>query len=114
MTFEEIKPFKRDLKKLKKKLRSLPDDLEVLKKVLRVRPDARPPFSFEISGLGIETCVIKIRKMACRSLPGRGSNTGLRIVYAHFEDEERIVFVEIYFKGDKENEDRERILEYFE
>jgi hypothetical protein len=51
--------------------------------------------------------------MACRSLPGRGSNTGLRVVYAHFEEEERIVFVEIYFKGEKENEDRERILEFF-
>jgi hypothetical protein len=114
VTFKEIKPFKRDLKKLKKRFRSLPDDFTTLKKVLRVHPDARPPFSFEISGLGIETCVIKIRKMACRSLPGRGSNTGLRVVYAHFEEEERIVFIEIYFKGDKENEDRERILEFFE
>ncbi|CAN5204714.1 hypothetical protein BH23BAC3_BH23BAC3_36020 [soil metagenome] len=114
MTFEEIKPFKRDLKKLKKKFRTLKDDLRVLKKVLKIHPDARPPFSFEVSGLGLESCIIKVRKMACRSLPGRGSSTGLRVIYAHFEEENRIVFIEIYFKGDKENEDRERIMEYFE
>lgn len=114
MTFEEIKPFKKDLKKLRKRYRTLPDDLETLKKVLRVHPEARPPFSFEISGLGLESCIIKVRKMACRSLPGRGSNTGLRVVYAHFEEEERIVFIELYFKGDKENESRERILDFFE
>lgn len=114
MIFEEIKPFKRDLKKLSKKFRTLKDDLKVLKKVLKVHPEARPPFSFEIGGLGLESCIIKVRKMACRSLPGRGSNTGLRVVYSHFEEEERIVLIEIYFKGDKENEDRERILEHFE
>lgn len=114
MTFEEIKPFKKDLKKLGKRYRTLPDDLETLKKVLRVHPEARPPFSFEISGLGLESCIIKVRKMACRSLPGRGSNTGLRVVYAHFEEEDRIVFIELYFKGDKENENRERILEFFD
>ncbi|MDR8389939.1 hypothetical protein NC796_02235 [Aliifodinibius sp. S!AR15-10] len=113
MTFEELKPFKRDLKKLSKRYRTLRDDLEILKKVLRVSPEARPPFSFEIGGLGIESCVIKVKKMACRSLPGRGANTGLRVVYAHFEGDEKIVFVELYFKGEKQNEDRNRILEHF-
>ena len=113
MTFEEIKPFKRDLKKLSKRFRTLPEDLEVVKKVLHVHPEARPPFSYEIRGLGLDNCVIKIRRMACRSLPGKGSNTGLRLVYAWFEEEKRIVFIEIFFKGDKENEDRERIIEFF-
>lgn len=114
VTFEELKPFKRDLKKLAKRYKTLRDDFGILKKVLGVSPEARPPLSFEIDGLGLETCVIKVKKMACRSLPGRGANTGLRVVYAHFEENERIVFVEIYFKGDKQNEDRERILEHFE
>ena len=34
MTFEELAEFKKDLKKLLKKYRSLNDDLEVVKKVL--------------------------------------------------------------------------------
>lgn len=114
VTFEELKPFKRDLKKLSKRYRTLRDDLEILKKVLRVSPEARPPFSFEIGAIGIESCVIKVKKMACRSLPGRGANTGLRLVYAHFKEEERIVLVELYFKGDKKGENRERIFKYFE
>lgn len=49
MTFEELDEFKRDLKKLLKKYRTLRDDLEIVKKVLEVMPDERPPFSFRIS-----------------------------------------------------------------
>jgi len=113
MTFEELNEFKKDLKKLLRKYRSLNDDLEVVKKVLRAEPKERPPFSFRIDGLGIETCVIKVKKIACKSLKGRGVNTGLRLIYAHFEEEERIVFVELYHKNNKENEDRERILNNF-
>ena len=88
--------------------------MEVIKKVLTVYPGERPPFSYRISGLGIHTCVIKIKKIACKSLKGRGAESGLRIVYAYFEEEERIVFIELYFKGNKENEDRERIQRNFE
>ncbi len=113
MTFEELNEFRKDLKKLLKKYRSLNDDLKIVRKVLRVEPKERPPFSFRIDGLGIETCVIKVKKIACKSLKGRGVNTGLRLIYAHFEEEQRIVFVELYHKNNRENEDRERILNNF-
>ncbi len=113
MTFEELNEFRKDLKKLLKKYRSLNDDLKIVRKVLRVEPKERPPFSFRIDGLGIETCVIKAKKIACKSLKGRGVNTGLRLIYAHFEEEQRIVFVELYHKNNRENEDRERILNNF-
>ena len=105
--------FKKDLKKLLKKYRSLNEDLEVLMKDLNDEPGQSPPFSFRIDGLGIETCVIKVKKIACKSLKGRGVNTGLRLVYAYFEEEQRIVFVELYHKNNKDNEDRNRILNYF-
>ncbi len=113
MTFEELAEFKGDLKKLPKKYRTLKDDMKVVNKVLEIAPTERPPFSFRIDNLGIETCVIKVKKIACRSLKGRGVNSGLRLVYAHFESEERIVFIEIYHKNTKENEDRGRIKKYF-
>jgi hypothetical protein len=51
--------------------------------------------------------------MACKALKGRGVNSGLRLIYAYFNEEQRITFVELYFKGDKENEDRQRILDNF-
>lgn len=113
MTFDELDEFNRDLKKLLKKYRSLNEDLETVRKVLNVEPNERPPFSFRIDGLGIETCVIKVKKIACKSLKGKGVNTGLRLIYAHFEEEQRIVFVELYHKNNKGGEDRDRILNNF-
>ena len=113
MNFDELAEFRRDLRKLLKRFRSLNYDLHIIKQVLEVFPDERPPFSFRIDNLGIETCVIKVKKIACKSLKGRGVNSGLRLVYAWFPSGERIVFVELYYKGDKETEDRQRILDNF-
>jgi hypothetical protein len=113
MTFEELLEFKKDLKSLLKKYKTLDDDLNVVKKVLTAAPEERPPFSFRIDNLGLETCVIKVKKIACKALKGRGVNTGLRLIYAHFEEEEKIIFIELYHKNDKENEDRERISNNF-
>ena len=64
----------------------------------------------EISGLDIEyPKIYKARKFACRFLKGTGSRSGIRIIYAYYPDLDKIEFIEIYYKGDKENEDRERI-----
>ena len=113
MTISELDEFNKDCKKLLRKYKTLDHDLEVLKKILHVNQNARPPFSYQINNLGIETCVIKVRKIASRSFKGRGVNSGFRLVYAHYEAEHRIVLVELYHKSVKENEDRERILRYF-
>ena len=113
MIFEELPEFTKDLKALLKKFRTLTEDLAVVKKVLSVSPDERPPFSFRIEGLGLSTCVIKVKKIACRSLKGRGVNSGLRLIYALFQDEGKIILVEIYHKNEKENEDRQRIFKNF-
>ena len=113
MTFDELVEYKRDLKNLFKKYRTLKEDLEVVKKVLKVMPHERPPFSFRIDNLGLETCVIKVKKIACKSLKGSGVNSGLRLIYAHFEAEQKIIFIELYHKNDKESEDKQRILSNF-
>ena len=113
MTFDEITEFKKDLKNLLKKYRTLNDDLDVVKRVLEVTPDERPPFSFRIANLGLKTCIIKVKKIACKALKGRGVNSGLRLIYAHFPDEQKITFIELYHKNDKENEDKTRITDNF-
>jgi mRNA-degrading endonuclease RelE of RelBE toxin-antitoxin system len=113
MIFEELPVYKNDLKRLLKKFRSLIDDIEIVKQVLEIKPDERPPFSYRIDNLGIESCVIKVKKIACKSLKGRGVNSGLRLVYAYFPEENRIVFIELYHKNEKQNEDRQRILDNF-
>lgn len=113
MTFDELTEFKKDLKNLLKKYRTLNDDLEVVKRVLEVMPGERPPFSFRIDNLGLETCIIKVKKIACKALKGRGVNSGLRLIYAHFPGEQKIIFIELYHKNDKENEDKKRITDNF-
>ncbi len=113
MTFDELTEFKGDLKSLLKKYRTLNDDLDVVKRVLEVTPDERPPFSFRIDHLGLERCIIKVKKIACKALKGRGVNSGLRLIYAHFPDEQKITFIELYHKNDKENEDKKRITDNF-
>ena len=56
--------------------------------------------------------VCKIKKFACKALKGRGVMSGIRVIYAYHIAVSKIEFVEIYFKGEKENEDHERIKEY--
>ena len=113
MTFDELSEFKKDLKTLLKKYRTLNDDLDVVKRVLEVTPDERPPFSFRIDNLGLETCIIKVKKMACKAIKGKGVNSGMRLIYAHFPNEQKITFIELFHKNEKESEDKQRILKNF-
>ncbi len=113
MEFNHLPEFKKDLKSLLKKYRTLNDDLDVVKMILKKRPDERPPFSFRIDNLGIETCIIKVKKIACKALKGKGVNSGVRLVYAYFPDKQKITFIELYYKSDKEIEDKKRIMDYF-
>ena len=110
---ERLFEFEKDIKQLRKKYKTIDDDIATVERVISVEPTARPPFSFQIDGLGLETCVIKVRKIACRSLKGRGAISGLRLIYAHFEKENRVVFVELYHKSMKETEDKVRIKNNF-
>lgn len=113
MQFDTLPEFEKDLKYLLKKYKTLYEDLDVVKTILKVMPEERPPFSFRIDNLGITTCIIKVKKISCKAMKGKGVNSGLRLVYAHFQEDNRIVFVELYHKNDTENENRERILANF-
>jgi len=113
MIFAQIKPFEKDLKTLLKKYRTLHEDLEVVKQVLSVFPDERPPFSYRINELNLQTCVIKVKKIACKALKGKGVQSGLRLVYAWHPEELKITFIELYHKNEQAQENRLRIAEYF-
>jgi len=113
----ELREFEKDLKKLIKRFRTLKDDLDKFtEKQLRLfhKLGIDNKGIVQISNFGIEyPKVYKARKFACRSLKGRGSASGIRVIYAYFEDEDCVEFIEIYYKGDKKNEDSERILRYY-
>lgn len=109
----ETEPFKKDLKKLLKKYRSLSSDLEVAKinaiELFHLK-NINSQSIFPIPGFCTEDILIcKIKKFACKSLKGRGSKSGIRIVYAFFKKTLKVEFIEIYFKGNQINEDKERV-----
>lgn len=117
--FKQIKKpdlFKKDFKKLLKRFRSLEDDLKVfidiqLKLFHKIKQDNGG--IKQITGLKKEyPKIYKATKFACKSLKGKGGKSGLRLIYAHFEKEDIIEFIEMYYKGDQENEDSDRIKEY--
>lgn len=109
MRISETEAFKKDFKKLKKKYLTLEDDFQILKKAVGVEPRG--------DGTKHWNCLTKIGdkdisffkvRMMCRSV--RGSD--FRVIYMYNGDSVELLFIEIYFKGDKKNEDRERIKEY--
>lgn len=119
-TFKEVSrlpEFERDIKKLLKRFRTLEDDLKTfIEKELFLYHKLKIDNGgvFQIPGLQIESPKIyKAKKFACRSLKGKGAHSGIMVIYSYFEETDRIELVEIYYKGDKENEDRERISGYF-
>ena len=111
MNFKNTRGFEKDLKKLSKKFQSLNDDLIVFKKVLSESPLGIGKHFNVIIKIG-SVYIIKAR-FFCKSLKKKD----LRIIYAYIENHQTveiigIEFIEIYFKGNKENEDKERIKDY--
>ncbi len=109
--------FERDLKALTKRYHTLSDDLNVV-----IASQIRLYHEHEIDNGGIKripnvgdntTPIFKVTKFACRSLKGRGARTGLRLIYAFLEEEKCITLIDLYFKGDKANEDRARIEKHY-
>ena len=107
MEYDELPEFSRELKRLRKKYLTLHDDLDELKQALakiKIRSGGK---HWNCLRRTEKVSVYKIR-LACRYLRA----TTMRVIYAHHVDSEKIVFMELYYKGDKENEDRERIKRY--
>ena len=58
--------------------------------------------------------VYKVKKIACKSLKGKGSSSGLRLIYAFCPSEDQVIFIELYYKQDKEDEDKKKIKTFLE
>jgi mRNA-degrading endonuclease RelE of RelBE toxin-antitoxin system len=124
MNYKETQEFKKDFKRLLKKFRSLDEDLEFVK-IATIEPyhigvllngvlekkDANAIFPI-LNFCSDELKICKIKKFACKALKGRGVQSGIRIIYAYDVLTNTVDFIEIYFKGESENEDKERIKQY--
>lgn len=113
MNFSYLPEFNKEFMKLLKKYLTLEQDLNTFKQFLSTYPKGFPPIIFPISDLGIKTKVFKVKQFRCKYLKGSGSNSGIRIIYAYLEEEKKIEFIEIYFKGNQSNHNKEGILKYY-
>ena len=116
MEFRQSQKFSKEMKRLSnKKARSLGDDLGKLKTVLAALPEGNG--SKHWNKLYASECgriqIFKVR-LACASMKGESR---FRVVYAYNTDNQEIAFIdfiELYFKGEKVNEDRGLIKEYLD
>jgi len=106
MNFNELPEFTKKCKQLAKKYKSLPNDLQEFKSVVNVVPLGNSKH-FNIITQTENVKIIKAR-LFYRYLKG----SSLRVIYSYIEEQEKIEFIEMYFKGDKENEDKGRIKQY--
>ena len=106
MNFEESAEFSKEFKKLLKKYKTLESDLEVFKRNIG-EVDLYGNKNFAILHQGERFLIIKAR-FSCRYLKSRT----LRLIYAYYQKQNLIEFIELYFKGDKESEDKSRIKNY--
>ena len=114
--YKQTKEFEQDLKRLLKRFPSLVGDIETaksftielfhLQKLNKQAIFPIPNFCTE------ELKICKLKKFACKALKGRGVKSGIRIIYAYSVVTNAVDFIEIYFKGEAENEDKERIKQY--
>ena len=98
--------FTKELNVLLKKYRSLNEDIKSFEGVIFTRP-AGFGKNFTIIHNSEKLKIIKARLM-CKSLRSRD----IRIIYAHHDDRLEFIYIEIYYKGNKDNEDKERVKEY--
>ncbi|MEK7652381.1 MAG: hypothetical protein AAB334_00285 [Patescibacteria group bacterium] len=116
INYKNTKEFQKDLKELLKKFSSLNEDIETAKtfaiELFHLQKINKQAI-FPIPNFCSEKIIIcKLKKFACKSLKGRGIKSGIRIIYAFHIETEIVDFIGIYFKGEKEIEDKERIKEY--
>lgn len=116
MQYKNTEEFEKDKKHLLKKFRSIIEDLEMVKQNAIELYHVKNIDNHSIFPIpnfcADEVVVFKIKKFACKSLKGRGVFSGIRVIYAYHVKEKTVEFLEIYFKGEKVNEDKERIKEY--
>jgi len=112
-----LKEFEKEFQKLLKKFKTLEDDLETFINTqlnLYHKQKIDNLGVFRIPNLAIDNPKIyKARKFTCKSIKGTGVKSGIRIIYAYYEEEDIIEFIEIYYKGEKANEDRDRIVRHY-
>lgn len=122
MNFEFVPEFQKDLKRLSKKWRSLPDDIEYVKPrieslyiehddidIRQYRADffaGKTATTLPSEHSGVE--VVKMR-LDVESL---STNSKVRVIFIATVSDNTVKFIELYAKNEKDREDKNRIKKY--
>ena len=110
---DRLSEFDRDIRKLRKRYRTIEEDLTILIDTLLFAFHKLPmkvDGVHRINDLGhVRLPVYKAKKFSCQSIKGKGVRTGLRLIYAFDDDNDSIELIEIFIKADQKTEDRDRI-----
>ncbi len=104
--FKRLPEFEKEFLRLQKKYRSLAEDIAKFERLILANPLGVSK-NFTLIHHGESIKIIKTR-LACKSLRDRS----IRIIYAYHDDIFEFMYIEIYFKGEKPNEDRDRLRDY--
>lgn len=105
--FEILASFQKEFERLTRKFRSLPADFEYFKQRIVILDPMGPSQHRTVLCRYEKTCIVK-GHLFCRGL----RRDPLRIIYAYHADRITIVWIEVYHKADKANENRALIAEY--
>ena len=103
--FTETSDFQKDFKKLKRRhFSSIQEHFQILKKVLSINPLGNSNKKFHLIK---ETSRFKFLKFRLFR-----KNMHLRFIYAYCKEENKLDFIELYSKSDKENHNDQRIKQH--
>ncbi len=101
--------FERDMHKLRRI--GLEKDLDLFKQAVAVEPTCLSG-AVQLQGIGNNFYpVYKARKFRCKAL-NRGSQSGIRVIFTFNPTKNEVLLIEVYYKGDKENNDMDRAKRY--
>ncbi len=101
--------FNREFKKYHKKYNTLKKDLDNLINVLSEYPTGNKSKHWNILRQNEKKYLIKVRMM-CRAIKGKS----FRVIYYYDGEKLELVFIEIYYKGNKARENTQRMNEFWQ
>jgi len=99
INIQALSTFSKDVKRLYKKYKNLPDDLKVLNKILKENP---------LAGISLGDNLFKVR-LANSSIP-TGKSGGFRVVYYYYDGGNSLYLATLFSKRDMENISDEKLV----
>lgn len=122
MNFSEAPEFKKEVKKLAKRWRSIPEDIEAVKMYIlplyeQLTADVDVTEYRREFFAGRKAAILKTNDSAevikmRLDVASIGRNDKVRIIFVAIRTTETITFIELYAKNDKDREDEKRIKKY--